>query len=136
MCSTLCPLKITGPSFGKSKCAKAKFKNKKMCTGTTKTACFSSRGAHMPDQISQAIWPTRGCATGSYKSTCTCFQAPAASRTLLLKCNSRCASRCALTLFPKAKTQQPEDVQFMLLGNLKMTIDSSVSLVVQTPSPA
>ena len=55
-----------------------------MSTDTTNTACFSSRGAHTPDQISQAIWPTQGCATGGYKSPLTHSCTPAASRTLLL----------------------------------------------------
>lgn len=89
--------KITGPSFEKSKHVKVKSKNKKMSTDTTNTACFSSRGAHTPDQISQAIWPTQGCATGGYKSPLTHSCTPAASRTLLLKCRSRCASRSELS---------------------------------------
>lgn len=38
--------------------------------------------------------------------------------------------------FLKAKMQQPEDVESILLGNLRMKIDSSQSLVVQMPSPA
>lgn len=87
----------------------------------------------MPDQISQAIWLTQGCAMGSYNQLALVPKHLLQARPYYE--NAGPDVRQDLD-FPKAKMQQPEDVESTLLDNLRMKIDSPLSLVVQTPSPA